>query len=84
MSDFHDYHYARAVAELDAAQRSLCPEAVQAHCGLAELHLERAKAERPPNVFELSGSPRDPAARLREVLVETESGLRSRWMAARD
>lgn len=47
MNDPQDYHYSRAVAELDAAQRSECPKAVRAHCELAELHLELARVEKP-------------------------------------
>ncbi|PVX29331.1 hypothetical protein [Sphingomonas pokkalii] len=62
MRDIDDYHYARAVAELNAAQRSLCPEAVQAHCALAELHLERSSAGHPSDVLDLQEDPRAPAA----------------------
>lgn len=43
MSSLNDYHYRRAVAELDAAQRSTCPQAAHAHRALAELHLERSR-----------------------------------------
>lgn len=43
MSSLNDYHYRPAMAELEAAQRSTCPQAVQAHCALAELHLERSE-----------------------------------------
>ncbi len=42
MTDDRDYFYHRAEAELDQAQRSTIPEAVQAHYAMATAYLERA------------------------------------------
>ncbi|GAA0750246.1 MULTISPECIES: hypothetical protein [Sphingomonas] len=84
MRNVDDYHYARAVAELDVAQRSLCPEAVQAQYTLAELHLERASARRPPNLFELRGDSPESAGRFRQSLAEDGSVVPLRQRRGRD
>jgi hypothetical protein len=41
MADDQSYYERRAEIELEMAQRAKHPEAVRAHCGLADLYLER-------------------------------------------
>jgi hypothetical protein len=45
MTEHRQFHYARAEAELEAAQRATCIEAVRVHCELADLHLARLESD---------------------------------------
>lgn len=45
MDDDRDYFYHRAEAELEQAQRSDIPQAVQAHYALAQAYLDKVYAE---------------------------------------
>jgi hypothetical protein len=46
MNGDRQFHYARAEAELAAAQRATCIEAVRVHCELADLHLAQLESEK--------------------------------------